>query len=305
LLVKLKLFTIAEAEAEPFGDLERPDVFLQYYPEMYGGRRGSLAPWRMRLIIAQIPGFCGKCTESVNRLFRLLECDRAMIRNLKSGLLADGSVHLDADNKDAKEALDCWEDRERQVVYALVNCCINGKDYESAVKCLDILLKIECRERKASLYSAYGRLYLQVGSLAKAEKYFKKGSQVRNFEKSEEKIEDFLDKAALEIGKGDYEAALKNYGGAVLLCQPGSKHERLVKNNQAVCLLYLGRLKEGVNILETAVTSDPQNTQGNPMLNLCTLYELESSYALQKKIGMLGLVSLQCPDSFPTSSLKL
>ncbi len=31
----------------------RPDVFLQYYPEMYGGRRGSLAPWRMRLIIAQ------------------------------------------------------------------------------------------------------------------------------------------------------------------------------------------------------------------------------------------------------------
>ena len=36
--------------------------------------------------------------------------------------------------------------------------------------------------------------------MAKAEKYFKKGSQLRNFEKSEEKIEDLLDKAALEIG---------------------------------------------------------------------------------------------------------
>ena len=39
--------------------------------------------------------------------------------------------------------------------------------------------------------------------MAKAEKYFKKGSQVRNFEKSEEKIEDLLDKAALEIGKNN------------------------------------------------------------------------------------------------------
>ena len=79
LLVKLKLFTIAETEAEPFGDLEKPDLFLQYYPEMYGGRQGSLAPWRMRLLLAQIPGFCGKCTESVDRLFRLLACVRKMI----------------------------------------------------------------------------------------------------------------------------------------------------------------------------------------------------------------------------------
>ena len=39
--------------------------------------------------------------------------------------------------------------------------------------------------------------------MAKAEKYFKKGSQLRNFEKSEEKIEDLLDKAALEIGKNN------------------------------------------------------------------------------------------------------
>ena len=79
LLVKLKLFTIAETEAEPFGDLEKPDLFLQYYPEMYGGRQGSLAPWRMRLLLAQIPGFCGKCIESVDRLFRLLARVRKMI----------------------------------------------------------------------------------------------------------------------------------------------------------------------------------------------------------------------------------
>ena len=45
--------------------------------------------------------------------------------------------------------------------------------------------------------------------------------------------------------------------------------------------------------------------QGHMMLNLCTLYELESSYAMQKKIGMLGLVSQYCSDSFNINMLKL
>ena len=45
--------------------------------------------------------------------------------------------------------------------------------------------------------------------------------------------------------------------------------------------------------------------QGNMMLNLCTLYELESSYAMQKKIGMLGMVSQYSSDSFNMSMLKL
>ena len=41
------------------------------------------------------------------------------------------------------------------------------------------------------------------------------------------------------------------------------------------------------------------------MLNLSTLYELESSYAMQKKIGMLGLVSQYSTDSFNMAMLKL
>ena len=53
LLVKLKLFNIAETEAEHFGELDKPDLFYQYYPELYQGRRGSLASWSMRLLLAQ------------------------------------------------------------------------------------------------------------------------------------------------------------------------------------------------------------------------------------------------------------
>ena len=98
---------------------------------------------------------------------------------------------------------------------------------------------------------------------------------------------------------------------------------KMISNNVAVCLLYVGRLKEGLERLQLEVTRDPTNIQvgdyherylknklviyfqGNMMLNLCTLYELESSYAMQKKIGMLGMVSQYSSDSFNMSMLKL
>ena len=72
--------------------------------------------------------------------------------------------------------MECWKERERQILTSLVNCSVAHQDYESAVKCLDMLREvIEASKREellASLHSAYGRLYLQLGSLAKAESHF-------------------------------------------------------------------------------------------------------------------------------------
>ena len=48
LLVKLRQFSVAEVEAEAFGDLDRPDLYFQFYPDMYGGRRGAMAPFAFR-----------------------------------------------------------------------------------------------------------------------------------------------------------------------------------------------------------------------------------------------------------------
>ncbi len=73
LLVRLRQFSVAEVEAEAFGDLDRPDLYFQYYPEMYpGGRSGAMAPFGFRLLLAELPQYLGKQHETLDRIHALL-----------------------------------------------------------------------------------------------------------------------------------------------------------------------------------------------------------------------------------------
>ncbi|CAG14174.1 unnamed protein product, partial [Tetraodon nigroviridis] len=40
LLTKLNLFQNAEMEFEAFGQLDQPDLYYEYFPNVYPGRRG-------------------------------------------------------------------------------------------------------------------------------------------------------------------------------------------------------------------------------------------------------------------------
>lgn len=77
-------------------------------------------------------------------------------------------------------------------------------------------------------------------------------------------------------------------------------------NNAAVCLLYLGRLKESLGQLEGLVQEDPAlYLHESVLFNLTTMYELESSRSTQKKQALLEAVSCREGDSFNTQCLKL
>ncbi|XP_012582831.1 PREDICTED: trafficking protein particle complex subunit 12 [Condylura cristata] len=77
-------------------------------------------------------------------------------------------------------------------------------------------------------------------------------------------------------------------------------------NNAAVCLLYLGRLKDSLRQLEALVQRDPRRGRHESVLfNLTTMYELESSRSAQKKQALLGAVAATEGDSFNTQCLKL
>lgn len=77
-------------------------------------------------------------------------------------------------------------------------------------------------------------------------------------------------------------------------------------NNISVCLLYMGKLKSALNLLESLVNGDPAKYLDESILfNLCTLYELESSKSGSKKQSLLGMAAKHKGDGFNTSCLKL
>lgn len=77
-------------------------------------------------------------------------------------------------------------------------------------------------------------------------------------------------------------------------------------NNAAVCLLYLGKLKDSLRQLEAMVQQDPRHYLHESVLfNLTTMYELESSRSMQKKQSLLEAVASKEGDSFNTQCLKL
>ncbi|KAM7403804.1 hypothetical protein PAMA_004304 [Pampus argenteus] len=302
LLTKLNLFQNAELEFEPFGNLDQPDLCYEYYPTVYPGRRGSMVPFSMRLLHAELPQYLAKPQEALDRLHNLKTVCLAILENLEKGLAEDGSmITLTQDNRQA--SLKLWRSRLSRVMYSMANCLLLMKDYVLAVETYHSIIQYEPQQR-VQLLSGIGRIFLQIGDVKKAEKYFQdveKACQMKGSQPSHTTCV-LMNRAFVYLSQNNYTEAHAAFT-EVLKIDPKNP---VANNNAAVCLLYLGRLKESLGQLEGLVQQEPAHYLHESVLfNLTTMYELESSRSTQKKQVLLESVACREGDSFNTQCLKL
>uniref|UniRef100_A0A7N6AQN7 Trafficking protein particle complex subunit 12 n=1 Tax=Anabas testudineus TaxID=64144 RepID=A0A7N6AQN7_ANATE len=302
LLTKLNLFQNAELEFEPFGNLDQPDLYYEYYPTVYPGRRGSMVPFSMRLLHAELPQYLSKPQEALDRLHSLKTVCLSILENLEKGLAEDGSmITLTQENRQA--SLKLWRSRLSRVMYSMANCLLLMKDYVVAVETYHSIIQYE-PQQSVQLLSGIGRIFLQIGDVKTAERYFQdveKACQMKGSQPSHT-ICVLMNRAFVYLSQNNYAEAHASFI-EVLKIDPKNP---VANNNAAVCLLYLGRLKESLGQLEGLVQQDPAlYLHESVLFNLTTMYELESSRSTQKKQALLEAVACREGDSFNTQCLKL
>ncbi|KAM6279997.1 trafficking protein particle complex subunit 12 isoform 2-T2 [Porphyrio hochstetteri] len=268
LLVKLNLFQNAEMEFEPFGNLDQPDLYYEYYPHVYPGRKGSMVPFSMRILHAELPQYLGNPQESLDRLHSMKIICAKILENLEQGLAEDGSMtNITQENRQASVQL--WRSRLGRVMYSMANCL----------------------------------LMMKIGDIKTAEKYFQDVEKVAHkLDGLQTQIMVLMNRAFLHLGQNNFAEAHRFFTEILRI----DSSNAVANNNAAVCLLYLGKLKDSLRQLEGMVQQDPKHYLHESVLfNLTTMYELESSRSMQKKQALLEAVAIKEGDSFNTQCLKL
>ncbi|XP_077990905.1 trafficking protein particle complex subunit 12-like [Glandiceps talaboti] len=190
LMMKLRLFGTAEKEMEAFGNLDRPDIFYEFYPDMYPGKRGSMVPFSFRVLHAELPQYNGKPQDTIDRLYYLHAITSKIISNLETGFAEDGSgIEISDDNR--KVSIKLWKSRLTRILYSIGNCLMLMKDYNQASLVFKNVAESEI-DNAVNLWSGIGRLHLQLGDLLSADECFKKVESLAKTDK--EKSQAFMNK---------------------------------------------------------------------------------------------------------------
>ncbi|XP_068230346.1 trafficking protein particle complex subunit 12-like isoform X2 [Palaemon carinicauda] len=300
LLIKLRRFSLAEVECQYFGDLDAPDLYFEFYPELYGGRKGSMVPFGFRLLVAELPQYLGKHTQALDRLSALQRTCNQIIENLNNGLSEDGS-NLEMSTNMRDDSLKLWKTRRLRVIYSITNCAVSLKDFRLAGGLLEQLIE-EDPNSAAGLYSALGRLCLQLGDVTAAQDTFNQYLEHTSPPPNHDPVQGLLHSAYVSIAQNAFKDATEILQQAHKI----NPNNGLVINNLGVCLMYTGRVSDAIKLVEGAVFSQPERFLHEAVvLNLATMYELESSNAHHNKLKLLSLIAQHKGDSFNVAALKL
>ncbi|ELK13952.1 Tetratricopeptide repeat protein 15 [Pteropus alecto] len=262
---------------------------------------GSMVPFSMRVLHAELQQHLGHPQESLDRLHGLKAVCSKILARLEQGLAEDGSAGtITPENRQA--SIQLWRARLGRVTCSVANCLLQMKDYVLAVDAYLSVIQY-FPQQEPQLLSGIGRVFLQIGDIKTAEKYFQDVEKVtQKLDGLQGKIMVLMNRAFLHLGQNNF-AEAHRFFTEILRMEPTNA---VANNNAAVCLLYLGRLKDSVRQLEAMVQRQPRHClHESALFNLTTMYELESSRSTQKKQSLLEAVAGKEGDSFNTQCLKL
>ncbi|XP_066585382.1 trafficking protein particle complex subunit 12 isoform X2 [Prorops nasuta] len=299
MLSKLKKYDILEIESIPFEDLDKPDMYFKFYPEVYGSMSGSMAPFSLRLLLAEIPRYCGKYTIALDNLHVILVITNKIIESLKSSPNIETSDSKDyLDNKE--NGIILWNLRKSHILISIVNCAVGMKNYILAIDVLKILYGLSnwTTEQLDMINCAIGRIHLYLGDVSAAETYFKNNNSL----KSMLSVSKLIDSGLTAVAQNAFQDAYSCFQAANVI----DPFNIMLINNMAICLLYTGQLRASVHLYETTVAKNPlKSLQESTLLNMCTSYELHTTQSMQTKLNFLKQLNRNKGDIIDVQCLKL
>nr|XP_043632455.1 trafficking protein particle complex subunit 12-like [Erigeron canadensis] len=272
------------------------DIYrYETYPHHYPNRKGSMAPFVLRWLHAELPSRLGKRQETLDRFYVLLQFIKEKLsRNLTN------------------ESRKVWRKRKCLVINSIISHHLSYKEYGVCLNLIkDLLNNYESSDDnysggKAVLMSKLGYIQMQFGDLKGAKETFRVIEEIVKEEGTGEKIEMKnlvnRNKALMFMVEKDYVSAVREYQE----CIDRDGSDMIAINNKALCLMYMRDLSDSIKVMENALERIPTSALNETfVVNLCSMYELAyiNHSDIKKTLG--SWIARVAPDDFDTSCTRI
>lgn len=317
-LLQYALNTLADV-----GAWNAPHNQYESYPNHYSDRTGSMLPFMVRLLECEanyilskdltffftLHAYCisraqslsgtskegttNGATETPKQVARKIDPER-LFRGPGGAPLAEEVETIFLEYDDTKPEV--WYQRADEVAFSLLTRQIQGREPLLGLQTVGQLLPHYLKTD--TMVAIVLRLYLLVGDVKAARRTLVKLEDLSG-EKSNIAT---IHRGFVLAADSQYQEALVEFHKII-----NSEPQNISAiNNASICYTFLENAQKAVTLLEDALFSNPQaNLNETSIFNLCTLYELLSDKAVERRRKVLQLVLDHAPDHFNLLSLRL
>lgn len=256
------------------------------YPKLYPNRHGSMIPFALRWLYADLPHRLGYRSQSLDRLYSLLSFVRHRRRKLSN-------------SNNSNNPNDPWKNRESFIVNSIISHHSTSKEF---ALCLALIRDLLCSDPSHPvLLSKLGYVQMQIGDLSGARESF---ALVEGLGIEDKGVKNLVNRnrALVYSVEKDYISAVREYEE----CIERDPMDVVAINNKALCLMYLRDLSDSIKVLEGALERVPTAALNETLIvNLCSMYELAFVNHSEIKGTLSNWIARVAPDDFDSSCTRI